>query len=418
MLIKDLRVIDIEKRVRVAATVEWEDCIRPVQKVYFETDKRFAENISCNPHAFLVGCLIPAMRYGERRIFLDAEICPYLLTNLEVAMGFIRKWSRGKRDILSIETKRLSNLPNKNSNATAGSFLSGGIDSLATLRTNRLNYPDEHPYSIKKCLFVYGFDIGASNGMQYGLFDRLTTVLSDVARDTHVELIPVYTNIKELCDESRFWIDEFHGAALAAVAHAFASGLSLVYIASTYDIRNLAPWGSHPLLDTAYGSSDLRIEHVGITLSRLAKVQLVADWDVAFQNIMVCTKPTKIAEGMLNCGTCEKCIRTMTELTAIGSLAKTNAFTENDISSRLLSTVTITSDYQASCYRDLLGLLKERGRHDLARTIKYIIARKPLYVLGIRLLDILGRVRVERIKKSDEKYLGGCLAGIKRKLMG
>ena len=418
MIIKDLRVIDSEKRVRVAATVEWEDCGRPVQKVYFETEKRFAENISCNPHAFLVGCLMPAMRYGERRIFLDAEICPYLLTNLEVAMGFIRKWSRGKRDIVRIETKRLSNLPNKKRNATAGLFLSGGIDSLATLRTNRLNYPDEHPYSIKKCLFVYGFDIGASNGMQYGLFDRLTTVLSDVARDAHVELIPVYSNIKELCDESRFWINEFHGAALAAVAHAFVSGLSLVYISSTYDIQHLAPWGSHPLLDTAYGSCDLRIEHVGITLSRLAKVQLVADWEVAFQNIMVCTRPMKIAEGMLNCGTCEKCIRTMTELTAIGALAKTNAFIENDISSKLLSTAAITSKYQVSCYRDLLGPLKERGRHDLARTIKYIIARKPVNLLGIRLLDRLGRVRTERIKKFDEKYLGGCLAGVKRKLMG
>ena len=171
-------------------------------------------------------------------------------------------------------------------------------------------------------------------------------------------------------------------------------------------------------MDTAYGSCDLRIEHVGITLSRLAKVQLVADWEVAFQNIMVCTRPMKIAEGMLNCGTCEKCIRTMTELTAIGALAKTNAFIENDISSKLLSTAAITSKYQVSCYRDLLGPLKERGRHDLARTIKYIIARKPVNLLGIRLLDRLGRVRTERIKKFDEKYLGGCLAGVKRKLMG
>ena len=56
----------------VAATVTWEDCSRPPQEVYFETDETFADSLSCNPHAFLVGCIIPAMHYGEERIFMDA----------------------------------------------------------------------------------------------------------------------------------------------------------------------------------------------------------------------------------------------------------------------------------------------------------------------------------------------------------
>ncbi|GAH70382.1 unnamed protein product, partial [marine sediment metagenome] len=82
------------------------------------------------------------------------------------------------------------------------------------------------------------------------------------------------------------------------------------------------------------------------------------------------------------------------------------------------SGVHIKNDYLAAFYSMLIDPLEQRGRHDLARTIKYIVAKKPICVLGNLLLDGLGRVRAERIKKFDEKYLGGCLAMVKRKLMG
>ncbi len=411
MRIEDLELTERGSRVRVTATVKWEDCERPVQQIYFETEDAFKENMTfCNPHAFLVGCILPAMRYGEKRIAIDGEICPRLLSGLKVAMGFIRKWSNGEREVLEIEAKPFSNLRETNKNATAGLFLSGGIDSVATLYLNKQNYPEQHPLSVKKCLLVHGFDIGGDTkkGPQHDFFDLAMTALSKIAKEAHVPLIPVYSNIKSLCNEGGFWIHEFHGIALAAVAHAMASGFNIVYVASTYDIPNLAPWGSHPLLDPQYSSYDLRIEHEGIAFSRLAKARLIGDWDVALQNIRVCTKSEE-GTSSLNCGKCEKCIRTMTALLSIGALDRSNAFPADDVSVKLLSSVAIKSGYQASCYRELIEPLRQCGRRDLAMTIKYLLAKHPVYRLGESLK--------KRIKRFDRRYLNNNIVRLKRRIL-
>ena len=54
MKIGDFKSEKGESIQRVSATITWEDFERPPQEVYFETVDEFAEDISCNPHAFLV----------------------------------------------------------------------------------------------------------------------------------------------------------------------------------------------------------------------------------------------------------------------------------------------------------------------------------------------------------------------------
>jgi hypothetical protein len=373
MRISNLKFIHDGNRARVMANVQWEDCDRPDQNIYIETEEAFAKDLSLNPHAFLVGCIIPALHFGERRIFLDAEICPTLREGLETVMALMKEWTKGEYKPLNVEAKTRSVVHNLNNRRRAGLFLSGGMDSLAALRINKKTYPEQHPGSIKDCLFVHGFDIGGviQRGMKYHVFDRAKMALSEVAKDAKVTLIPVYTNIRHLCDERELWLDRFFGAVLAAVAHAFSSRLNLVYIASSYDIHNLTPCGSHPLLDPAYSSYDLRIIHRDLALSRLEKLRIVADWDVAFQNFRVCLANVP---DRLNCGKCEKCIRTMTELLAIAALDKTKAFEENDITPEQLAQFNITIRHRDSFYREMLSPLKKQGRDDLVNTIKKMLA--------------------------------------------
>lgn len=373
MRISNLTFINAEKRTRVTATVQWEDCDRPDQDIFIETEEEFAQDLSLNPDAFLVGCVIPALHFGERRIFFDAEICPILQEGLETVMAVMKEWTKGKYKPLNMETKTRAAVNNSNHRRRAGLFLSGGMDSLAALRINKKTYPEQHPGSVKNCLLVHGFDIGGviERGMKYHVFDRAKKALLEVAKDADVTLIPVYTNIRHLCDERELWLDRFFGAVLAAVAHAFSTKLNLVYIASSYDIPNLTPCGSHPLLDPAYSSYDLRIIHRDLALSRLEKLRIVADWDVAFQNFRVCLANVP---DRLNCGKCEKCIRTMAELVAIGALDKTNAFVENDITPEQLTQFNITIRHRDSFYREMLSPLKKQGRDDLVRTIKKMLA--------------------------------------------
>ena len=372
MQISSFKFIQNGNRKRVMATVQWEDCDRPDQQIYIETEKTFAKDLSLNPHAFLVGCIIPAMHFGERRIFLDGEICPTLREGLETVMAVMKEWTQGKYKPLYIEAKTRSVVSNFNNHKRAGLFLSGGMDSLAALRINKKIYPKQHPGSIKDCLLVHGFDIGGviERGMKYHVFDRAKMALLEVAKDAKVTLIPVYTNIRHLCDERELWLDRFFGAVLAAVAHAFSARLNLVYIASSYDIPNLTTCGSHPLLDPAYSSYDLRIIHRDLALSRLEKLRIVADWDVAFQNLRVCLANVP---DRLNCGKCEKCIRTMTELLAIGALDKTKAFAENDVTPEQLAQFDITIRHRDSFYKEMIAPLKEQGRDDLVKTINEML---------------------------------------------
>jgi hypothetical protein len=369
-----MRILDLEwkragERARVSATVRWEDCNEPDREVFMETTGAFGTDLAANPHAFLVGCIVPAMHFGEKRISMDSPICPGLREGLETVMALMKQWSGGGYRPLAIEAETLNRVPPRLKTGRAGLFLSGGIDSLAALRLNTLHYPAGHPGLVRDCLFLHGFDIGGvmERGMKFHVFDRAFRSMSRIARDAGCSLIPVYTNIRHLCDERDLWLNKFFGAALAAVGHAFVPRLELVYIASSYDLYNLAPCGSHPLLDPEYSSFDLRIRHRDVALSRIDKLRIVAEWDPAFQNFRVCLANV---EDRLNCGKCEKCVRTMTGLVALGALHKTRAFVEDDVTPDMFEGFKITIRHRESFYRGLIPLLKERGRDDLVRTIE------------------------------------------------
>ncbi len=365
----------------MSATVIWEDRDRPHQDIYFETTAEFASDLSCNPHAFLLACIIPALHYGEKRLALDAPICPELREGLVTAMSLIRHWYGYNRPLVKIEAPLQSHPPTRSTPPRTAFFYTGGIDSLANLRVNRLNFPLSHPLSIKDGLLVYGLqDTTREN------FEKIVNSLTALAQEAQIQLIPVYTNISSHIRDLeyiegkynydwRFWIFEFIGSALAAVAHAFSSRLTTVSISSSDDIPQLAPLGSHPLLDPNYSSYDLQIRHDGISLSRLAKTKIVADWDLALAHLRVCDWQ-KLPPGLFNCGQCEKCLRTMTALVALGALEKTRVFPQTDVSQDLLlAGVNIDGlDVEAS-YLELIPLLNQKGRQDLVRAIQHLSTR-------------------------------------------
>ncbi len=409
MKIENLRSGKEGNRARVAATVAWEDCDRPTHEVYFETDESFSEGLSCNPHAFLVGCVIPAMHYGEERVFVDAEICPELRDGLITAMSLLRHWYYDPgRPLVRIEAGTRSDLPTPRTPERAGFFFSGGIDSFATLRTNRLGFPLEHPGSIKDGLLVYGLELDDPES-----FKPVLDSLSGVAQAIGITLVPVYTNVylnyrqEDAENHFDFWRDEFEAAAFSAIAHAFSRRFSVISLASSFDIPQLRPHGSHALLDPNYSSSDLRIRHDGIALSRFAKTKVVAEWDVALQHLRVCNRYKRYQHGRLNCGECEKCVRTMLMLVAAGALDRTRAFPTDDVSEGLVRTaLRIRDSSYVHYYQEMIVPLAERGRHDLVRAVECKIAE---YHRRQKLTDWNAMLR-----GLDRQYLGGSIFRLRR----
>ena len=411
MIIKSLKSEQRSDRQRVSAQVVWEDCERQDGEIYFETDVSFAEALTCNPHSFLVACAVPAMHYGEKRISIDAEICPELRDGLLTALRWIKHWQYPPSKLLPrIEAKTRSNVSTSSFNERAGMFFSGGIDAFSSLRSNRLNVPATHPLSIKDGLLVYGFEI-----YEPRIFKLVFQSFSKISEKIGITLIPVYTNIylnfrqEDTANKFDFWAYEFMGAAFAAIAHAFTRRLNVITLASNADIPHLEPFGSHPLVDVNYSSMDLRIRHDGILLSRLDKTSLVADWAIALDNLRVCNLIKQYRPGMLNCGQCPKCIKTMLTLLAIGKLKQSHAFPARDVSpEQILKFAQIYDAYTESSYRELIPLLANRGRHDLVKAIESKISSYHNPAVSWK----------RRAWQFDNRYLNGSLRRLKAYMGG
>jgi len=326
--VSNLRAVASSNRQRVSATLEWEDSARDSKEVFFETTPEFSGDLTCDPHAFLLVSIVRAMRHGERRVAIEGDICPVLHDGLIAAMTLLNSWYAPGQALPIIEAKKRTGAGFGRQPSAAFMF-SGGVDSLATLRLNRMNYPREHPWSIRDGLVIYGFDMGnqfADYAERYQenftkqrqIFARRLLSLGEVAQDSDVNLIPVYTNTQSLCDDLDALVTRYHGADLAAVAYAFSQRVSIASISSSTSIDRLFPYGSHPMLDPQYSSAAMRIVHADPVFTRLQKTRLVADWDAALQNLRVCTGWKEDPQtSVLNCGKCEKCLRTMTALVVL-----------------------------------------------------------------------------------------------------
>lgn len=369
MRIRDLELEHQDDRSRIQARVIWEDCDQPEKTVFIETTRPFASELQLSGHAFLVGCLVPALHFKEKRLQLEGAICPWLLEGLQTVMAIIQHWSNGAYTPLRIEAERIIAETKRTPSKRAGLLYSGGVDSLAALRLNHLHYPPAHPGAVKDCFFIHGFDIGGvqERGMKYPVFDRCLAAMEAVMATTGTTAVPVYTNIRHLCDERDLWLDYFFGAVLAAAAHAFANRLDLFYIASSLDLQHLVPCGSHPLLDPEYSSFDLHIRHRDVALTRMEKLRIVADWEPGLQHLRVCLANV---EDRLNCGRCEKCVRTMTGLVALNALHKTRAFVEDDVTPDMFEPFKINIRHRDVFYQEMLPALEEQGRSDLIRCIQ------------------------------------------------
>jgi hypothetical protein len=199
------------------------------------------------------------------------------------------------------------------------------------------------------------------------------------------------------------------GAVFSAIAHAFARQFTVVSIASSDSISAVQPYGSHPLLDPNYSSSDLRIRHEGITLSRLDRTKLLADWDVAIKNLRVCNKSEHYQVGMLNCGECEKCIRTKLALLVAGVLEKTPSFSKQEISVELLQSIYM-KEQDFAYYRELIAPLAAKGYDNLAR----VIERRMASFYEPQWKKKLKRWTVKPLANFDKRYLKGNLRKCKR----
>ena len=368
--------------VRVEATVRWEDSDTPGMSLFIDAEERHADAIVADPNVFAIACLLPAWRSGEKRLRVEGTLCPMLCERTKTATGMLKAWypdDFGRRPTIeAAEGYRVA----EPVDGRAVSLLSCGIDSLATLRWNLLNVTRGHPDAIDACIY-FEFDerAEASESLLHEVTDPRSSAVAAVTADAGVDAIPVRTNFWWLANDGWFYARKWHGAFLASLASAFGGRFRKGYVASSHSPAVVQPYGSHPLLDPYFSSAHFLIEHDLFSMDRADKVALVSEWPVGVANIRVCQNDTT---GRANCGTCEKCIRTLVQLAGLGRLAAAVASFPNALlTPDLIATIDRYDmirghPYFIGWYRAEIPKLRQQGRDDLADALERVLGSASL----------------------------------------
>jgi len=383
MIICKLNQINTDATVRVEAQLKWEDSNRPPFTFFVQTDEAFQDAFWPDPNSFLIGSFLSAWHAGERRILVEGSLCPALVSNLQGVFMMLNAWYPDHFPAPPhIEASKGLNASVPSGNG-AISLMSGGIDSLCLLRANHLHFPDGHLSRIKACVSVaQSAQPMANREAIYKKMEGRLAAVRPVTGAAGVELMPAITNTWWLNPDGYFYGQKAYSSQLSAVTSMFSRRFHKGYIASSYDAAFTGkPWGSHPQLDAYYSSAHFQMENSGTEMTRLRKVEVVADWPVALQHIRVCQNDNSASK---NCGTCEKCIRTMLMLEGMGKLRSCTAFPKNTVSSELVryletydmlhSDDKLHDEERFYLYGMIIPRLEHCGRSDLAVTIREILA--------------------------------------------
>jgi len=232
-------------------------------------------------------------------------VSPLLASNLETIRDIYAAWIPGHQIPLSFELSSNAAAPGKG----VSLFFSGGVDSFYSLI--------KHREEVENLVLVHGFDVPLAETKTFALAEAQAR---DAARLFGKRMIVARTNLH--WEESRMYVEQpripcswgmYQGAALAAVAHVLAPCHGKVYIASSFSYTELHSWGSHPLLDPLWSTEALQIVHDGGE-ARMDKLRVLVQYPEALARLRVCWQNL----GNYNCGLCEKCVRTMLALRALG----------------------------------------------------------------------------------------------------
>ncbi len=147
-----MRVVEIAREetgghVRLHGRIVWEQASRPPEAIWLETPEEHAAGVVVRGETFALAALLPAMERGERRVAVEAPLCPTFVRGVRSAERALRSWSPG---LTCSEVEPLGGLdaPVPARPETAATTFSGGVDSLAAIAANRLDVPREHPASV------------------------------------------------------------------------------------------------------------------------------------------------------------------------------------------------------------------------------------------------------------------------------
>ncbi|MCL5282185.1 MAG: hypothetical protein M1376_20030 [Planctomycetes bacterium] len=290
--IKNLRAIVEGRTSRVCADVDGDP-------LWFESGDA---PLQPAPEAF--GCAaLPVAVEHHADVVLDAPLDAVWNTHIQAIQETWRQWWRIRR--ARIYPRAEHKQPFAKAKGVALCF-SSGVDSFYSLL--RGGYAFDH------LVFVQGYDVKLSDTARAQAAERS---LREVAAVVGAKAVMLRTNLREHPTFRTADWERTHGGALAALGHLLGRTIGILVISASYPYYLDTPWGSHWKIDPLWSSSQVEIAHAGAWLWRKEKLEALAGEDLVRQHLRVCWQS---GGSEVNCGFCEKCVRTMLILALAGQL--------------------------------------------------------------------------------------------------
>jgi hypothetical protein len=350
--------------------------------VFFRSDTPLLPSIE----SYICAFLLPAMswRMGLR---VNTEVDRRLLENISQVNAIAKDWwgfSGG-----NIHAAKTHVLPRTGG---CGMFFTGGVDSFFSLLRNKKQ--------VQFILNVEGFDVQLTER------ERLLEIsrwLQHIADECGYRFVTVQTNLRQhfLFQSVRWQIT--HVAALSSVAHTIRHLGNTMFVAST-DVPppteahlahmklNHQRHGTSPRLDGYWSSNAVKIINDGSEFSRLDKVRAIGNWALVHRFLRVCWENNT---ETLNCGVCEKCVRTQTQLLIAGTLDKMMTMPQGNLLQRIRE-LPKTDLHLFKQWQDIYDALKDQTLKSavqslLERSREAVFLRRPSNAeTGFKLLKRFG----------------------------
>lgn len=342
--------------------------------IFFRVPKEYPLNLSAE--WFISIALLEAM-VTNRAINVVGEVgvSAQLLKRLAEVQAIYNCWNPDLH-IVDVNAKACME---DHSYKAVGSFFSSGVDSSYTLI--------KHMDDISHLIILRVFDMGDDQAS----WDQQISSQRAFAASLGKILVPVETNARDWTDNKKIAWGFAHGLLLSAAGPAL--GLKKLYIASSHTYDHLLPWGSHVLTDPMWSTESTTVIHDGASCRRTEKTREILGYPEVANNLKVCWNSIE-----KNCGSCPKCIRTMTAIYLLGGEVKSLPTLE---SLRSLKALRANTDSAATSLEDLMFLAKEVNNERVYRILRGYYRK---YQRG----KILPMV--------DKSYFGGFFRRLYRKI--
>lgn len=316
-----------------------------------ETVQAWSSDVALHdaPEAWPTAFCLPAARNGVA-LAVPLPVAPAWRTGAEANVAMTSSWWGGDDQLSLVEPglrwprprRRRLGQPEPQAPGRALCF-TGGVDSFFSLLSS--GHAPTH------LLFVVGYDVDLDDAERVS---ASVAAVRDVAAELGVAALIVSTDLRTHPNFASISWEHTHGAALATIGHLLHRTIGALVIPPSYAASRLVPWGSRPDLDANWGvPGRLDVVHGDASGRRIDRLRAIASHPLVHRHLRVCWHNVA---GTLNCGVCEKCVRTMVMLAGADQLQHCATFPDRAALPGALDRIPRLDEHIVPVWTDLVDL--------------------------------------------------------------